>query len=108
MERSTFEEQSWKRAALSKLSTRIYPTHSPFPSFWRQTAQNHPNSLKLHIPYQEILFSCQADLSLTTAIFYELDSLSSQKSCPSFPVALCKQSDQGKASKSLGKRPGGA
>lgn len=47
--------------------------------------QTHPNP---HIPTRPILALSQADLSLTSALFYGLDSLFSLKSSPSFQAAL--------------------
>lgn len=48
-------------------------------------------------PIRQMLASSQAeDISLTMAIFYELDSLSSLKSCTSFPAVLCIRAIKGK------------
>lgn len=76
------------------------------PSFFLETnSTNSPELTQTYMsPIRQVLVSLQAeDFSLTTAIFYEPDSLSSLKSCPSFPVVFCNQGDQGKASKSLSK-----
>lgn len=77
------------------------------PSFFLEgNSTNSPKLTRNYMsPLRQILASLQADLSLTTAIFYEPDSLSSLRSCPSFPVVLSSQGDRGKASKSLSKRP---
>lgn len=74
-------------------------------SFLETNSTNSPKLTQTSMsPSRQILVSLQAeDFSLTTAIFYEPDSLSSLKSSPSFPVVFCNQGDQGKASKSLSK-----
>lgn len=86
MEWPDLKEQSWRSDALSRLGfCGANPTHCHLPSFWRRAAQIHPNP---HIPTRPILALSQADLSLTSALFYGLDSLFSLKSSPSFQAAL--------------------
>lgn len=86
MEWPDLKEQSWKSDALSRLGfCGANPTHCHLPSFWRRAAQIHPIP---HIPTRPILALSQADLSLTSALFYGLDSLFSLKSSPSFQAAL--------------------
>lgn len=75
----------------------------------RTNSSPQPNGKGFVFPIMQTFELSQAeDISLTMAIFYEPDSLSSLKSCTSFTVVLNNQGDQRKASKLLGKQAGPA